>query len=141
MRTFESGATRNDDVEKLDYDGFLSPLVLTRYAKYLHKHRLQADGKLRDSDNWQKMFGEKHFDVCIKSMWRHFMDVWGQHRGIEGEQDLTDSLCALLFNTMAYLYKIERDKQELVNTEISELKRYGWSREKGCYTIKDAEGK
>ena len=54
MRTFDTGATRDSDNDKLDYEGFLSPLVLRRYAEYLHKHRKQSDGKIRTSDNWQK---------------------------------------------------------------------------------------
>ena len=53
MRKFETGATRDDDQDKIDYEGFESPEVLHRYGQYMHKHRKQADGKTRDSDNWQ----------------------------------------------------------------------------------------
>lgn len=112
MREFKSGATRNNDIGKFDYEGFLSPLVLERYAEYMNKHRLQDDGKLRSSDNWQKLFGENHLDVCIKSAWRHFMDIWKQHRGYVGQDILEDSLCALLFNIQAYLFKIIKDKNK-----------------------------
>lgn len=105
MRTFSSGATRDSDTTKLDYEGFLSPLVLKRYAEYMHKHRQQADGTLRDSDNWQKGIP---FDAYMKSMWRHFMDVWRQHRGLAGDDTLEDSLCAVLFNAMGYLHELER---------------------------------
>ena len=115
MRNFESGATRNDEEGKFDYDGFLSPLVIERYAQYMNKHRKQADGKLRDSDNWQKLFGDKHLDVCMKSAWRHFIDLWKQHRGLQGQDTLENSLCALLFNIQAYLYKILKDKYEKIN--------------------------
>jgi hypothetical protein len=110
MRKFGTGATRNSDEGKYDYEGFISPLVLERYAQYMNKHRKQADGKLRDSDNWQKGFGDNHLDVCIKSAWRHFMDLWKQHRGYKGQDTLEDSLCALLFNIQAYLFKILEDK-------------------------------
>jgi hypothetical protein len=54
MRNFTTGATRNSDVNKLDYEGFLSPVVLEEFAIYMQTHRKQADGKLRESDNWQK---------------------------------------------------------------------------------------
>jgi hypothetical protein len=111
IRQFETGATRDTSKDKLDFEGFISPLVLRRYAQYLHKHRLQSDGTLRDSDNWQKMFGEKHFDVCMKSACRHFIDWWLQHRGFETENNLEDSICALIFNAMAYLYKIEKERK------------------------------
>ena len=107
MREFESGATRDTDESKLDYEGFLSPLVIQRYAQYMHKHRKQADGKLRDSDNWQNLFGENHYDVCMKSMHRHFMDLWLFHRGYQGRDDIEEAICALLFNAMAYLHKIK----------------------------------
>ena len=75
MRVFDTGATRDADIGKNDYEGFLSPLVIQRYGKYMNKHRKQVDGKLRDSDNWQKGFGENHYAVCMKSLWRHFMDL------------------------------------------------------------------
>lgn len=54
MRHFPTGATRNLDDDKIDFEGFLSPLVIERYGQYMHRHRVQADGILRDSDNWQR---------------------------------------------------------------------------------------
>lgn len=110
MRQFEGGATRNSEEGKLDFEGFFSPIVMERYAQYMNKHRLQADGNLRDSDNWQKLFGEKHLDVCMKSGFRHFMDWWKQHRGYEGQDELQESICALMFNAQAYLFKLLKDK-------------------------------
>jgi len=67
MRTFESGATRDDDGTKLDFDGFLSPQALEAYAKYMHKHRVQSDGKLRASDNWKHgmPLGEEHVATLL----------------------------------------------------------------------------
>ena len=76
VRKFESGATRDTDEGKLDFEGFLSPLVLERFARYMHKNRVQSDGSLRDSDNWQNLFGEDHYAVCMKSLWRHL--AWPQ---------------------------------------------------------------
>jgi len=78
IRRFDTGATRDTDEGKLDFEGFLSPLVLERYAQYMNKHRKQSDGKLRDSDNWQKGIPLKAY---IKSLWRHFFDLWKIHRG------------------------------------------------------------
>lgn len=102
MRTFSSGATRDTDEGKLDYEAFLSPLVLKRYAEHLHKHRIQSDGKLRDGDNWQKGIAQ---DVYMKSMWRHFFAVWEQHRGIPTEEGREESLCALIFNASGMLHE------------------------------------
>lgn len=104
MRTFESGATRDSEDNKLDYEGFLNPFVLRRFAEYMHEHRLQADGSLRDSDNWQNGMPQP---VYMKSMARHFMCVWQMHRdGYNFGDEMEDALCALLFNVMGMLYEV-----------------------------------
>ena len=104
MREFDSGATRNDDPDRLDYEGFLCPMVLERYAQYMHKNRIQGDGKLRDSDNWQKGMPREQY---LKSMWRHFHEVWRKVRcGDEyATDDQNEDLCALMFNVMGYLHE------------------------------------
>lgn len=99
MREFTTGATRDGDTDKLDYEGFLCPLVLRRYAEFMHKNRFQADGKIRDSDNWQKGFPRS---VYMKSAFRHFMAVWQSHRDGKVSQE---ELCALLFNLMGLLHE------------------------------------
>jgi hypothetical protein len=104
VRTFTTGATRDSDDHKYDYEGFLSPLVLERFAEYMHKHRIQADGSLRDSDNWQKGIPRAQY---MKSMFRHFMDVWLRHRGYSPDgPEFEEALCALLFNVMGYLHEM-----------------------------------
>jgi hypothetical protein len=107
MRKFESGATRNDDKEQIDYEGFLSPLVIKRYGEYMHQHRIQADGKLRDSDNWQKGIP---MDAYMKSGWRHFHDWWIEHRGGESREGIEDALCGLLFNVQGYLHELLKEE-------------------------------
>ena len=104
MRTFDTGATRHSDEGKLDYEGFLSPLVLRRVAEYMNEHRVQADGKLRDSDNWQKGIP---LNAYMKSMWRHFMELWAIHRGYYGSASRKEeALCAVLFNASGYLHEM-----------------------------------
>jgi len=114
MRKFDTGATRDTDVGKNDYEGFYHPLVVERFGNYMTKHRVQADGTLRDSDNWQKGIPKTAY---VKSMWRHFMDVWFIHRGFkrydkQRKEDITmdEALCALLFNIQGYLYEILKEK-------------------------------
>ena len=117
MRKFKTGATRDDDTGKLDYEGFLSPTVLRRYANYMHEHREQADGETRSSDNWKK--GIK-IEAYMDSMWRHFMDVWMAYsimKWTTGKNDasmftLQDQLCALLFNVMGMLHEVIEDREE-----------------------------
>lgn len=112
VRTFDTGATRDTAEGKYDPEGFLSPLVIDRFCEYMHKNRTMSDGSLRDSDNWQKGMG---FSVMIKSLWRHFKDVWTLHRGykvIREEKgrtivvDMEDALCGVMFNSMGYLHEI-----------------------------------
>ena len=119
IRQFESGATRDSEDSKNDYEGFLHPLVIQAFGDYMTRHRKQSDGKLRDSDNWQKMFGEKHKDVCIKSMWRHFLDLWLFHRGYKGRDNIEDALAGIIFNAQAYWLKILNEKEELKKRNIS----------------------
>ena len=107
MRQFESGATRDGDDDKLDFDGFLSPSVMQRYAEYLHEHRRQADGEMRDSDNWQKGIP---LNVYMKSAWRHFFLWWKLHRAmVRGNyvdaKELEDTIMALLFNAQGYAHE------------------------------------
>lgn len=114
VRTFTTGATRDTEENKFDYEGFLSPQVVRRFGAYMHKHRVQADGKLRDSDNWQKGMP---FDAYMKSLFRHFMDAWSLHRGLpitdpDGEAvTLEDALCACLFNIQGYLHELLREQE------------------------------
>jgi hypothetical protein len=113
MRTFDTGATRNTDNNKLDFEGFLSPLTIERYAQYLHKHRVQADGNVRDSDNWQRGIP---LNVYMKSAWRHFHDAWKQHRGFKGIENLEDTLCGVLFNISGYLHELVKQRLETEKT-------------------------
>ena len=108
MRNFQTGATRDDDHNKLDYEGFLSPVVIQRFAEYMHEHRKQADGGMRGSDNWQKGIP---IDAYMKSMWRHFFAVWKNHRT---GQDNMEDLCALLFNVQGMMLEKLKETNEIL---------------------------
>lgn len=107
-RTFETGATRDQDADKLEYEGFLSPLVLRRYAEYMHEHRFQSDGTLRAADNWQKGMP---FDSFMSSGWRHFMDWWLNHRDYEAGEEIEVALCAIIFNASGYLHELLKENR------------------------------
>jgi hypothetical protein len=109
IRQFSTGATRDTDDGKPDYDGFLSPLVIERYGQYMHQHRKQSDGQLRDSDNWQKGIPLAQY---MKSMWRHFIDVWRCHRSyrLPASHEQEEALCALIFNASGYLHELLKPK-------------------------------
>jgi len=106
MRQFDTGATRNSIEGKLSYFRALSPAVLRRYVQYLDKHRTQADGNLRDFDNWKRGIPK---DIYMDSLLRHVHDTWlmflghassGQSCGME------DLLCAILFNASGLLFEL-----------------------------------
>lgn len=117
IRQFESGANRNSDEGKLDYDGFLSPFALETYAVYMHNNRFLADGTFRDSDNWQKGIPQ---DAYRKSLWRHTFDVWKQHRlyeknGASGTRAiLIEALCGVIFNAMGLLHELTAPPPALI---------------------------
>lgn len=112
LREFDTGATRSLDDLRIDPEGFLSPIVLNRFAEYMNKHRRQADGSVRDSDNWQKGIP---LDAYMKGTWRHFLHLWLRHRGFvvtdpKAGVDIEEDLCALLFNVQGYLFEVLKEK-------------------------------
>ena len=117
VAVFESGATRNSDGHKYDFEGFLCPAVLERYGQYMHANRKQADGTLRASDNWQKGIPQPKY---MSSLVRHTMDLWRLWDGWSvvdkdsGEKcDLETLCCAVMFNVMGLLH--EELKKDLEN--------------------------
>jgi hypothetical protein len=112
MNTFETGATRSEDVVRDDPDGYLSPLFLEMYFKYMTKNRVQADGKVRDSDNWQRGIPLTRY---LKGLWRHFFHLWQRHRGYEVTDDLAadnieEDMAAMFFNLQGYAHEYLKEK-------------------------------
>lgn len=132
IRKFDTGATRDVDTNKYDYEAFLSPLVLKRYGAFMHHNRLQKDGSMRDGDNWQKGIP---LTAYMKSLFRHFMDVWNHHRGhpeLTGD-DLETELCAVMFNSMGMLHEILKTRISNVTAnncvvDVEQLKKFETAR-------------
>lgn len=109
MRKFASGATRDDDSRKYDFEGILSPLVLKEYGRYMHAHATQSDDEHRPADNWQAGIPREQL---MKSAYRHFIDWHTLHDGYPaydfdgGNVDILEALSAVLFNTMAYMHAV-----------------------------------
>lgn len=108
LRTFSTGATRGTAEGKLDYEGFLSPRALEAYAEYMNRHRMQPDGTLRPSDNWQRGIPRDEF---MKSLWRHVMDLWKNHRKIPVNSSADEACCAIIFNVMGYLDSLLKERE------------------------------
>jgi hypothetical protein len=101
LRKFDTGAIRNNDTNKLDYSGFLSPKVLERFARYMHFHRKLPDGSLRSSRNWQSGIP---LDSYKESLIRHTVDFWKAYEDKKWEE--ADNLaCAIMFNVQGYLHE------------------------------------
>lgn len=116
VRSFDTGATRDTEQGKLDYEGFFSPAVLKRRAEYMNKHRVQSDGTLRASDNWQKGIP---LDVYYKSLKRHEHEAWSLHRAdrddpmfdyLDWSADMEEALCGIMFNAEGYLHELLKEK-------------------------------
>ena len=118
-REFSTGANRDTADGKLEYLGFLCPLTLKRFAKYMHQHRTLADGSVRDSDNWKKGMP---LDVYHHSLLRHVMDVWLHYddHGDAATEDLQDSLCAVIFNAQGLLRELLISEDVLRRLQDSE---------------------
>lgn len=148
MRTFNTGATRNSDTERIDPEGFLSWRPLEAYFNYMHKNRFQKDGNIRDSDNWQLGIPQRAYG---KSLWRHFFDFWKTHRTVGNHKvepspyrndRLIEDGVAIMFNIMGYLdvelqkppreYGLVYDLMEREKAKISEQRyareRNSWPR-------------
>ena len=101
MRTFETGATRDDNTHKPDYSGFLCPFALKRFGAYMQKHQQQADGGMRDASNWKKGMP---ISAYKESLIRHTVDFWAAYEG--GNMDEAEELaCAIFFNVQGFLHE------------------------------------
>jgi hypothetical protein len=101
MRQFTTGATRDNDDDKPDFQGFLSPFALARFAMYMQSHQRQADGTLRASDNWKKGIPLEAYE---KSMYRHMIEFFfkteqGDFYGAD------EALQAIIFNALGWSHE------------------------------------
>lgn len=116
MRNFATGATRDDNTDKLDFKGFTSERADVRFAKYMHTHRRQADGTMRGSDNWKLGIPTTAY---AESLYRHFKE-WARlmeaakEIGFEGLEplaypELMEIAQAIRFNLQGWVH--EQDKK------------------------------
>ena len=109
---FSTGATRSTSEGKIDFEGHFNPEVLAIFGDYMNRHRIQRDGQLRASDNWQMGIPIYRY---TKSLVRHNLEFWRMWRGrevinLDNGQPFTfrDVLCAIMFNTMGLIYEMDR---------------------------------
>jgi len=109
-REFESGAIRDNNTDKLDYDEATHPLVEMSFGEFMHGHTYLRDGTRRPADNWQKGIPRKEY---MKSMKRHMMDAWALHHDIVVKDrtdghlvTLEEALNAMKFNINGYILEL-----------------------------------
>jgi len=115
LRSFDTGATRDTADGKLEYHGFLSPSVLRQFARYMNMNRLQSDGQLRSSSNWQHGIP---MDVYVSSEWRHHFDFWDEAmKYTKGEKfsrrELMAAASGLMFNVMGFMHEWLKENPEV----------------------------
>lgn len=115
-RTYDSGASRDTGIGKLEFSRCWHPIVLKRFAEFMFSKCIMPDGSYRRSDNWQKGIPT---DDLIESLERHDSDIqlhlkgWGE----EATETLQTACCAALFNIQAILLK-ELERQREINPRI-----------------------
>lgn len=114
VRQFATGATRDVDTNKLDYEGFLSPAVLEAFAQYMHFNRRLRDGSMRASDNWQKGIP---VPVYRSSLTRHFMEAWRLYRSPNSTpEERVWALAAIMFNVQGLMHEELKDVPSAMET-------------------------
>lgn len=110
MREFATGATRNVDTDKLEYKGFISPSAMKKFSQYMHKNRFQADGKIREADNWQKGIPLSSYE---SSLIRHVFEFWEHLYSKEPDalEKADETACAILFNIQGWIHEREKSKK------------------------------
>lgn len=121
VRKFETGATRNTDAGKYDYEGFMHPLVIEAFAAYMHVNRFLADGTTRDSDNWQKGIP---FDVYAKSEWRHHHEFWKIARGIPSDEGELAAIMGTVFNLFGFAHERMKADPGWLKRELAKYQAY-----------------
>jgi len=108
VRTFATGATRDDADSKPRYVGDLSPEVLKAYGRYMLKHQTAPDGSARDADNWKLGID---LAAYMDSLLRHVIDLWDAFEREELTLAQTEELCsAILFNAQGFMYETIRKR-------------------------------
>lgn len=88
----------------------MSALAEQRFCQYMHKHRQQSDGELREADNWKKGIEIRDY---YDSLSRHVQDlrlIFEGYPELAREQDAEEALCAIAFNVQGILHEMIKDR-------------------------------
>lgn len=110
VRRFTTGATRDLDADKPDFEGFMSPLVVQAFGEYMTENRHTAAG-VRDSDNWQKGIPLAEY---VKSIFRHFVALWAGHRAEAAPREMVVDALGVMFNAQGYIHEQLKTRPEIL---------------------------
>jgi hypothetical protein len=48
----------------------------------------------------------------MKSLWRHFQDLWLEHRGFKSREGIESAMMGILFNINAYAFKYYKEQYD-----------------------------
>jgi hypothetical protein len=123
--SFPTGATRSTSEDKVDFEGHINPEVQAIFGQYMHDHRVQRDGRLRASDNWQRGVPIYRY---VKSLIRHTFEFWRMWRGnivinVDNGHPFTlrEVLCAIRFNVDGLIYELNRSEVTGPDSTFSHL--------------------
>jgi len=131
---FTTGATRSTDAGKVDFEGHINPEVLAVFGEFMNAHRVQRDGRIRASDNWQQGIPIYRY---VKSLIRHTLEFWRMWRGTpvinpDNSKFFTfrEVTSAIMFNVMGVIFEaVQRHPQFLDAHLLPTWQRQQWEQE------------
>lgn len=123
-QVFETGAMRDLSEDKLDFEGCLTPELLTAYAEFKRITRRMADGTMRDDKNWKKGMPIGGY---MKSLWRHMVALHAAYLSdamqdeYEGEGEF-EAAMAMMFNIQGFVFERIRENPEWLRIGIKKHK-------------------
>lgn len=107
MRQFATGAIRDNSTDKPEYFGYTSWRTMKQFGAYMLRHQKQANGQMRDADNWKKGIP---LEVYQQSLTRHFVDWAAELEEAKSSPETAmDLALAMKFNLDGWIH--EMDKQ------------------------------
>lgn len=97
------------DYGKIDPEAAICPLTLEAYLEYKVFCRAMSDGSTRPDDNWQKGMPTETY---MKSLWRHMLEIWKQHRGHRGDAAFPIAAAAAMFNIQGLLHNYLKENPD-----------------------------
>lgn len=110
MRTFPKGGTRSDDDGKIDY-AHLSALADRVWCEYMHEHRIQENGELREPDNYKKGLSLESYKKSLRGHMQDLNLILEGHKVFEKGKEVTpfDAIMAIRFNVQGVIIETMRD--------------------------------